>query len=209
MLRADPLSRRPDHEKGVNSDNSNRTLLKPEFFAIKAMNTSHLNLVNDSELLDMIKSALTNDALTANYQSLLESGPREFGKSLKEWNFGNGLLLHRGKVYVPKDKSLRLEVLKLHHDTHLAGHQGRWKTLELLSRNYWWPGMSVNVKNYVQGCDTCQRNKSSTTAPYGLLQPNKVPTGPWEIVTTDLITQLPESVDSEGNPRTAIIVVID
>jgi hypothetical protein len=206
MLRADPLSRRPDHEEGVNSDNSNQTLLKPEFFAIKALQTSHLAQVNDAKLLENIRSALEKDTITHHYKQLLNKGPREFGKSLQEWNFENGLLLHRGKVYVPKDQNseIRLELLKLHHDTTLAGHQGRWKTLELLSRNYWWPGMSVDVKKYVQGCDICQRNKATNDKPYGLLQPNEVPAKPWDIITIDLITQLPPSAG-----YTAIVVVVD
>ena len=100
----------------------------------------------------------------------------------------NGLLLRRGKVYVPKDMNLRIELLKLHHDTLLAGHPGRWKTLEIVSRNYWWPGMSVDVKKYVQGCDTCQRNKAVRKPPYGLLRPNEVLAGPWEIWTIDVIS---------------------
>ena len=64
--------------------------------------------------------------------------------------------------------------------------------------------MTVDVKQYVQGCDTCQRNKSHNQAPYGLLQPNEVPNGPWEIITVDLITGLP---DSQG--YNAIMVTID
>lgn len=161
MLRADPLSRRPDHEEGVNSDNSDKTLLKPEFFAIKAMQTSHAPQVDNAKLLESIRAALKNNTITQSYHSLLSSGPQEFGKTLQEWNFENGLLLHHRKVYVPKDQELRLQLLKLHHDTSLAGHPGRWKTLELLSRNYWWPGMTVDVKKYVLGCDTCQQNKST------------------------------------------------
>jgi len=31
----------------------------------------------------------------------------------------------------------------------LAGRSGRWKTLELVSRNYWWPQMSRYVGRYV------------------------------------------------------------
>ena len=74
-----------------------------------------------------------------HYQSLLKSGPREFEKSLKEWNLENGPLLYRGKVYIPKtnDKELRHQVIKMHHDLPSAGYSGRWKTYELVSRNYW------------------------------------------------------------------------
>jgi hypothetical protein len=98
---------------------------------------------------------LENDKMTKDYKHLLSSGPCEFWKSLEEWNFENGLLLHCGKVYIPKDQQLHLDLLKLHHNTLLAGHPGCWKTLELLACNYWWPGMSVDVKKYVQSCNTC------------------------------------------------------
>ena len=37
MGKADSLSRRPDHKKGMEDDNKNVTLLKPEFFKIRAI----------------------------------------------------------------------------------------------------------------------------------------------------------------------------
>ena len=45
-------------------------------------------------------------------------------------------MLKEGKVYVPKDKELRAEVIQLHHDVPVAEHGGRWKTVELVIRNY-------------------------------------------------------------------------
>ena len=145
MLRADPLSRRPDHEEGVHEDNNGRLLLKPEYFAIKAMQTTHHSDFNDATLVERIKVALTDDEMTSSYQSLLKTGRREFGKTMQEWNFEDGLLLHRGKIYVPQDHTLRMDLIHAHHDSTLAGHPGRWKTLELVSRNYWWSGMSMEI----------------------------------------------------------------
>ncbi|KAL7277513.1 hypothetical protein ACG7TL_008434 [Trametes sanguinea] len=206
MLTADPLSRRPDHEEGVELDNRDQILLKPEFFAIQAIDSSHESPINDDILLREVKEALLNDEVTKDYKQLLKSGPREFKKSLDDWNYENGLLLYRGKVYIPKSDNddLRRRVVQMHHDLPSAGHPGRWKTYELVSRNYWWPGMSIFVKKYVTGCDTCQRMKNRPQQPYGPLQPNPVPEGPWEIITVDLITQLPESFG-----HTAICVVVD
>jgi hypothetical protein len=209
MIRANPLSRRPDHEEGVTEDNVGQTLLKPKFFALHAISCQHQSNVVDAKLLDMIKTALQDNKMTKNYKGLLASRPCEFNKSLKEWNFEKGLLLHCGKVYVPKSQELHLEILKLHHNTTLARHPGQYKTLELVSCNYWWPGMSIDVKKYVQGCNTCQQNKSSATVPYSLLQPNEVPARPWEIISVDLITQLPESINKDRNGWTAIMVVVD
>ena len=42
----------------------------------------------------------------------------------EEWSEEQGLILFRGKVYMPKDIQLRREVVKMHHDTPIAGHPG-------------------------------------------------------------------------------------
>jgi hypothetical protein len=47
----------------------------------------------------------------------------------------NGLLLYEGLIWVPDDDDLRLRILQQHHDSQAAGHPGRAKTLELVSRN--------------------------------------------------------------------------
>ena len=47
------------------------------------------------------------------------------------------MVIKEGKIYVPKDTELRVEVIQLHHDILAAGHEGRWKTVELVMRNYW------------------------------------------------------------------------
>ena len=73
----------------------------------------------------------------------------------------------------------------------MAGHPGRWKTLELVTRNFWWPGVSRYVAKYVKSCDRCNRTKVFPTAPAGRLMPNEVPQDRWQIVTVDMITDLP------------------
>jgi len=45
-------------------------------------------------------------------------------------------MLKEGKVYVPKDEELRMEIIQLHHDILIARHEERWKTTELVMRNY-------------------------------------------------------------------------
>ena len=62
-------------------------------------------------------------------------------------------------MYVPKDKKLRAEVIRLHHDIPVGGHEEQWKTVELVTRNFWWPGITRKVKQYVEGCDVCQQTK--------------------------------------------------
>ena len=50
--------------------------------------------------------------------------------------------------------------------------------VELVTRNYWWPGVTKEVKRYVEGCDQCQRMKNRAEMPAGKLRPNQVPERP-------------------------------
>ena len=45
-------------------------------------------------------------------------------------------MLKKGKVYVLKDEELRMEIIWLYHDMPIVGHRGKWKTTELVIRNY-------------------------------------------------------------------------
>jgi hypothetical protein len=69
-----------------------------------------------------------------------------------EWSESDGLLMFCGKICVPKDRELRRYIVEQHHDTHIAGRAGRFKTLELISHNYWWPQMSRYIGIYVKTC---------------------------------------------------------
>jgi len=191
---------------GTDLNNMNQVLLKPEFFAINALEATHEMPINDEMILKEVKAALLSDKVTKDYKMLLKSGPREFGKSLQDWNYKNGLLLYKGKVYIlySVEDTLRQQIIKMHHDLPSTRHPGWWKTYELISRNYWWPGMTTFVKKYVMGCDMCQQMKNHAQQPFGPFMPNKVPNRPWKIISIDLIMQLPES-----NSYNAICVIVD
>jgi len=44
--------------------------------------------------------------------------------------------MKEGRIYMLEGE-LRGEIIRLHHDTPVGGHGGRWKTAELVARNYW------------------------------------------------------------------------
>ena len=111
----------------------------------------------------------------------------------EEWQIEEGLVLKEGRVYVSKDEKLGVEIIQLHHDTLIAGHGRQWKTVELVTRNYWWPGVTKKIKRYVEGCDQCQRMKNRAEMLVGKLRSNEVPERLWQHISVDFITKLPVS----------------
>ena len=109
----------------------------------------------------------------------------------EEWREENGVMYKKGKVYMPKNKKLRAEIIRLHHDTLIGGHGGQWKTVEMVTRNFWWPGITKKVKRYVEGCNAYQQNKNHTEQPASKLMPNSILEKPWTHISADFITKLP------------------
>ncbi|KAK9395713.1 hypothetical protein NXF25_019074 [Crotalus adamanteus] len=114
----------------------------------------------------------------------------------------DGLAWKGEKVYVPQ--SLRVEVLRRGHDVKSAGHFGFLKTLHLLKRQFWWPGMKTDVEKYVRECSMCATTKPRIGKPSGLLQQVSDPNRLWKEIGMDFIVDLPAS---HGN--TVISTVID
>jgi len=100
-------------------------------------------------------------------------------------------VLKKGKIYMPKNEELRAEVIWLHHNVLAAGHGGRWKTVELVTRNYWWPGVTRDVGKYMEGYNLCQRMKNKTEEPARKLKLSEVPKKTWTHLTMNFITKLP------------------
>jgi len=74
----------------------------------------------------------------------------------------------------------------------------------LVTRNYWWPGVTKEVNRYVEGCDQCQRMKNRAEMPAGKLWPNQIPEKLWQHILVDFITKLPVSKGHDS-----ILVVCD
>jgi hypothetical protein len=104
-----------------------------------------------------------------------------------EWSESDGLLMFHGKIYVPKDRELRCHIVKQHYNMHIIGHVGCFKTLELISCNYWWPQMSCYISTYINTCDLCNRMTVQYQRPISELHPSEIPEAPWDVISVDFI----------------------
>ncbi|KAJ3560359.1 hypothetical protein NP233_g10892 [Leucocoprinus birnbaumii] len=107
------------------------------------------------------------------------------------------------RIYVPNVNNLRLRVLQYKHDHILAGHFGQNKTLELIRREYTWPDIRTQVKEFCKSCVTCMRLKSQRHKPYGNLKQLPIPERPWNSISMDFIKKLPTS----GGYDTILVIV--
>jgi hypothetical protein len=62
-----------------------------------------------------------------------------------------GLLFKGNQLCIPKC-SMRENLLKEKHSGGLVGHFGHDKTFAKLIESYFWPGMRVDIKRFVNGC---------------------------------------------------------
>jgi hypothetical protein len=240
--KADLLSRRVDYiPKGTKANNGplNAPLLRPDQLKLYATEENladktsmsypdpipHIVELSDEEPDPESQSSMTGtsprdpaitlEALTRGYNQ--DPVTRKLMKALQEdlidnYRLSEGKLLFRNKVYIPNILSLKLSALSEHHDHITAGHFGVRKTLERLSRDYYFPKMASFTTEYVNSCDLCQRNKHSTHKPYGLLKQLSVPMRPWSSISMDFIVKLPLSKLSGSIDTTeydSIWVVVD
>ena len=101
---------------------------------------------------DMLKKIRKNNTREKEVVQVLE---KNNGLTWEE----DGVAYMEGRIYVPNNKEIRKEILREHHNPADIGHPGQHRMMELLKRNYWWPGLKEDVKRYIQGCFKCQQNK--------------------------------------------------
>ena len=90
------------------------------------------------------------------------------------------------------------------YDTKIAEHPGCWKTLELVSRDYWWPQMSRYIRQYISTCDLCLRTKPIKQALVGKLHPLWILDSRWDTLSVDFVMELPLS-----SRHDAVMTVVD
>jgi len=121
MGKADSLSRRLDWEVGVEKDNKDEMLVKPEWLETRRTETVEI-IVDGIDLLEEVrKLKVKDDEVVKAVEEMKWAGVKMLRD--EEWREVDGIMYKEGKVYVPKDDRLRAEIIRLHHDTPVEGHR--------------------------------------------------------------------------------------
>jgi hypothetical protein len=199
--KADALSRKAEYRKGL--PNNEATILTKGKDGLIRLHGKTLALAMTASLDNAtkeIKEAQEKDSLAQRVFKNRKDHP--------SWTEEEGVLLFKGLIYLPE--TLRREYVSRIHGLPMHGHQGISKTLERVSRNYYFPGMRPLIELVISQCHTCNTSKSARHKPYGKLQPNEAPQRNWQIVTMDFITKLPKSKDPlTGVVYDSILNIID
>jgi len=209
---ADGPSRRPDYEKGYE---------RPTARLLATLAATTVEPYDN--LLPAIKAAQASDSLATDVKHRIvgapmvgdsdlsktrePGGPADDDEDLdKQWKVVSRVLTYEGRINVPADASLRNKVISLFHDNPESDHFGALRIAELVSRDFYWPALDATIRKFIAGCEVCHRIKAPRNARHGVIMPLLPPSAPWQGITMDFVTDLPESTASG---YTGIGVIVD
>ena len=113
-----------------------------------------------------------------------------------------------GKQYrqlmVPK--KFRSMVVKLAHESLMAGHLGVKKTTDRVTNEFHWPGLQADIRRFCQSCDVCQRTIPKGRIPVVPLGEMPIIAEPFQRIAVDIVGPL-QPITERGNRY--ILTIID
>ncbi|XP_063962569.1 uncharacterized protein K02A2.6-like [Lytechinus pictus] len=140
-------------------------------------------------LLTEIREATKRDETMQRLQEIIKQGWPNDKKDVEpdlvsyfhvrdELSTENDLIFRGERLVIPK--AMRREMTLQIHDSHIGVNGCLRRARECM----YWPGMSSQLKDFVQNCETCQ--EYGKEQPKETLKPHDVPERPWAKVGADL-----------------------
>lgn len=192
-----------EHRKG--SQNIVPDALSRSFEEPDAVNAIEVEL---SPTIDLTSSAFQSEEYTALKDKFIEAG-------LPDFQVIDNFLYHRNcfstngnrdevwKLYVPT--ALREEVIRSSHDQPSSAHGGVAKCLERIRRNFFWPGLASDVRQYIAKCELCRTSKYPNYSQRPPMGSQIISERPFQRLYIDFIGPFPRS--KKGN--IGIFIILD
>ena len=123
MGKTDSLSRRLDWEVGIEKDNEDKMLVKLEWLEVRKIERVEV-IVEKVDLLEKVRQLKVKDNKVVKAVKEMKQVGMKILKD-EEQRKVNGVMYKEGKVYIPKDEQLRMEIIQLHHNIPVEGHRGQ------------------------------------------------------------------------------------
>jgi hypothetical protein len=115
----------------------------------------------DVALADKIALSTPSDLLMLSALQALDEGASLFPRARQEdWLYQEGKLYFKGRLYVPEGACH--DIAASLHESSTGGHGGIFRTQDLVTRDFWWPGLNVFICRFVAGCAVCHVHKVNT-----------------------------------------------
>ncbi|KAH1088132.1 hypothetical protein GYH30_019263 [Glycine max] len=86
---------------------------------------------------------------------ILRQSLRDNPQQHPQFTLSQDLVLHSGRIWLPRDIPIAPILLVEYHTTPIGGHAGVTKTLPHISKNFHWAGFREDVKRFVANCIDC------------------------------------------------------
>jgi hypothetical protein len=139
-------------------------------------------------LEDRIRTAQKSCAEIKDLRELMKEGKAEDYRLDEQ-----GTMWLKGRICVPQDKALLVQIMREAHDSRYLIHPGTKKMSKDLKTRYCWKDMRRDIAHYVAYCDTCSRVKIEHQKPAGLLKPLEILVWKWEDISMYFVVGLPRT----------------
>jgi len=158
------------------------------------------NAFRSDEYLDQIRAV----------ENLLETSDCNYsvqdGKLLVQIKYGSRYTetdVSEWKLVVPLD--LRNDLIKLAHNSTTSAHMGIDKTIEKLQRQFYWPKMIHEIREYIKNCVKCKMNKAGNSLLRPPMGKSRESSRPFQHLYVDFLGPYPRS--KRGN--CFLLIVLD
>ena len=104
-------------------DNENETLVKPEWLEVQRTGGVEV-IIEEVDLLEKVKQSRVKDnEIIKTVKEIKQAGVKMLRD--EEWREVDGVIYKEEKVYVPKDNILRMEIIRLYHNTLVERYKGQ------------------------------------------------------------------------------------
>jgi len=128
----------------------NPWLLQEEVMVSSAMISKALLQEYELDLLEEVREASNHDLKWLSREATLKDLITRDKELPTSWQYRDGFPYFKNRLYIYANDALKTKIAKGCHDLKVAGHFGMEKTIEIITRDFYWKGLTEWINDYVR-----------------------------------------------------------